>query len=56
MPNVGPDAEHEATGTFEVLLAAQVVVVQLLPEAATCGEQELTALGPVVFVAQVVVV
>lgn len=56
MPTVGPEAEHEATGTFEVLLAAQVVVVQLLPDAAACGEQELTALGPVVLVEQVVVV
>jgi len=30
-----------------VLFGAQVIVVQLLPEAAVCAEHELTAVGPV---------
>ena len=56
MPTPGAAAVHAATGTFVVLIAVQVVVVQLLPAAAACAEQAATALGPVVFVAQVVVV
>lgn len=48
--------EHDATGTFDVLFVEQVVVVQLLPADADAFVQLATPVGPVVGVAQVVVV
>jgi len=45
-----------ATGVGPVSSVLQVVVVQLLPEAAVAGVQEATPVGPVVLVAQVVAV
>ena len=56
MPEVGPEAVHDATGTFVVVTGAHVVVVQLFPEDADCAEHELTAVGPVLLLEQVVVV
>ena len=50
-------AAQLATGTFDVLLVEQVVVVQLLPDAAAAGVQLATAtLVVVIGAGQVVVV
>lgn len=47
---------QDATGTFDALLVEQVVLVQLFPEFAEAFVQLETPVGPVVGVAQVVVV
>jgi len=47
---------QDATGTLDALLVEQVVLVQLFPEFAEAFVQLETPVGPVVGVAQVVVV
>lgn len=39
LPTFAPEAAHELTATFVVLLFEQVIVVQALPAAAVCGVQ-----------------
>ena len=56
LPEVAPEAVHEATGVGPVLTGVQVVATQLLPDPAAAGVHELTAVGPVLTVLQVVVV
>jgi hypothetical protein len=46
LPEVGPDAVHEATSVGPVLLEPQVMVSQPLPELPVCGVHEATPIGP----------
>jgi len=48
LPEVGPLGVHVATGTLVVLFGVQVVVVQVLPDAAALAVHEATPVGPVV--------
>ena len=47
LPEVGPEAVHEDTGTLVVTNGGQVVAVKLLPEAAATGVQLAIGVGPV---------
>ena len=47
---------HDATAVGPVVLVAQVVVVQLLPEVAAVGVQADVGVGPLATVVQVVAV
>lgn len=56
LPELGPEAVHEATAALVVLLVEQVVVVQPLPAAASEPVHDETGVGPLVAVGQVVAV
>lgn len=46
LPDVGPEAVQDETGTLVVTALAQVVATQLLAAAAVTGVQVDTAVGP----------
>ena len=55
LPDVGPDAVQDTTGTLLVVFVLQVVVVQLLPDVGDAPEQLCTGTLVVVPVLQVTV-
>jgi hypothetical protein len=56
LPELAPEALHDATPVGPVVFVAHVVVVQPLPEVAAVGVHAEAGVGPVALVTQVVVV